>query len=335
MTVARFFGIGLLPVLAMVPVYLILDPFKVVHSYDVFYPANEKGTVGLNKSFIGTANFIKFKDQHNYDSFIFGNSRSMFYQVSDWKKYLPDNSTCYHFDGSGESLYALHKKVRFVDSLGMPIKNVLLVLDRSLLAQVEGRTGPLFMTPPPLVNNSNFIDFHISYFKSFISPRFMIAYLDFTLTHVIKPYMIKGGYLYDNLAVHDIVTNEIRFEFTEKQIAENKFYTPERIREFYHRDGKPSYSERVIETTQRRMLTDIAKTFKKHNTQYKVIISPLYDQQMLNAADLRYLKSIYGAKNVYDYSGINKFTSDYRNYYETSHYRPHIGREILGDVYEN
>ena len=54
----------------------------------------------------------------------------------------------------------------------------------------------------------------------------------------------------------------------------------------------------------------------------------------LNESDLIYLKDTFGEDNVFDFSGINEFTNDYRNYYEISHYRPHVARKILEIVYE-
>ena len=35
----------------------------------------------------------------------------------------------------------------------------------------------------------------------------------------------------------------------------------------------------------------------------------------LNESDLIYLKDTFGEDNVFDFSGINEFTNDYRNYY--------------------
>ena len=63
------------------------------------------------------------------------------------------------------------------------------------------------------------------------------------------------------------------------------------------------------------------------------MISPLYNKMKLHNEDLEYLKKVFGETNVFDFSGINKFTNDYRNYYESSHYRPHVAREILKIVY--
>ena len=77
----------------------------------------------------------------------------------------------------------------------------------------------------------------------------------------------------------------------------------------------------------------MAEVFQTHHTNCKIIISPEYKQIRLNPADVEQLKEIFGAENVYDFSGINKYTNNIRNYYEGSHYRPCLGRQLLDSVY--
>jgi len=78
----------IIPFLALLVLYVKMDPFKVIKSYDSFYDANKNVWVALNKDFVSTTTFIKNSKHTNYNSFIFGNSRSVFYQIDDWKKYL-------------------------------------------------------------------------------------------------------------------------------------------------------------------------------------------------------------------------------------------------------
>jgi hypothetical protein len=81
------------------------------------------------------------------------------------------------------------------------------------------------------------------------------------------------------------------------------------------------------------MLQSISKIFRKHNTNFKIIISPLYDQVKIAPRDLNMLNKIFKRENVFDFSGINQYTSDFHNYYETSHYRPIIAEKILEKIY--
>ena len=49
--------------------------------------------------------------------------------------------------------------------------------------------------------------------------------------------------------------------------------------------------------------------------------------------EVEQLKELFGAENVYDFSGINKYTNNIRNYYEGAHYRPCLGRQLLDSIY--
>lgn len=55
--------------------------------------------------------------------------------------------------------------------------------------------------------------------------------------------------------------------------------------------------------------------------------------QNMNKKDLAELQSIFGIRKVYDFSGINEITNDYRNYYEDSHYIPHVADTYLEIIY--
>lgn len=326
---------SIIPIFILGIVYLNLDPFKVLKTYDSFYDENATGWVGINKDYVSTTTFIRNNEKRDYNSFIFGNSRSIFYQIDDWKKYLDLNSKCYHFDASGEALWALNKKMEFIDKQGNSLDNILLILDYSTIIQDKPKEGHLFIISPPLVNNSNLFDFHKTFFSAFLNPKFLFTYLDFTLTGKVKPYMKKSNLLDDRPRNYDINSNEIRYDYFEDLIQKNKYYTPERLSVFYERDTITQiYSPQCIFESQKGIFNDIKAIINKHNSQVKIIISPLYNQMKLNDQDIVYLKDIFGANNVFDFSGINKYTNDYKNYYENSHYRPHVARELLKFAYE-
>lgn len=329
----RFSLYGLVPLAILGVVYVSLDPFKVIKHYDSFYDMDAKGWVGLNKDFVSTSTFIHNSKTINYNSFIFGNSRSLFYEVSDWETHLPENSTCFHYDASAESIWALQKKIEFIDREGIKIENALLVLDYSILIQDTAMSGHLFVISPKLVGNSNIIEFHKTFFSAFLSPKFLYAYLDYQISGEVKPYMKENKLLDDAPYNYEIATNEIRHEYFEKLIAEKQYFTQERLSVFYQRDTIQKTSPQAIEENQRKILNEIHAILKRQNSNVKIVISPLYDQLKLNGKDLAYLKYLFGEENVFDFSGINNITIDYQNYYENSHYRPHIAREIMDEVY--
>lgn len=331
----RFSLIGLIPLLIILCLYIIFDPFKVLRNYDSYIDKNAKGAVVLNRDHVSTTTFINNNPKYKYNSFIFGNSRSIFYHISEWKTYLNADASCYHFDASAEALYAINKKIEFIDKNGNEINNILLILDHSTLNQDQPKSGHLFIISPPLVDNSNIFEFHKTFFLTFLNPKFLYAFLDFKISGYIKPYMKRNNLLDDRLKKYDAATNEIRYDYFEDLIRANKYYTIERLSVFYKRDTtSQKYSPQCIFENQKRMLENINSITKKHNTSIKIVINPLYDQLQLNNDDLKYLRNLFGTENVFDFSGINKFTNDYRNYYESSHYRPHVATNILEIIYK-
>ncbi len=120
----------------------------------------------------------------------------------------------------------------------------------------------------------------------------------------------------------------------EHLINENKeLYYTEREHIFYNRDNEIRNNSEVINNKAMQYLNDIHNYFIKHNTDYKIIISPLYDQVKFNSNDLSKLYHIFGDENIYDFSGINSITSNKYNYYETSHYRETVGDSIIKQIY--
>ncbi len=331
------FLIFLLPFIIIFSAYIVFDPFMVIKHYDTFYDRNAKGRVVLDKDYMSTATFDNNYRKEHYNSFIFGSSRSFFYQVSEWKKHLQGQSNCYHFDAYGESLYALYKKIKYIDSKDVKIKNALLIFDNELLAQDKAGTDHLFAISPQLEHYRNFFSFHLEFLNAFLSPDFFRAYIDFKLTGKVKPYMYESHSIDDRPIGYDMTTNETRFDTNEYLIAKGNYYTKDILKGFgtLKRDTVQKYSPIAIEENQKIMLREIYDIFKKHKTDYRIVISPLWDQIKLNRQDLDYLIKLFGKENVFDFSGINKFTNNYTNYYERKHYRPIIANEIMTILYQN
>lgn len=323
-----------LPLFIILLLYFILDPFKVLYNYNSYFDERENGTVFLNTDYVATANFENNYQQYDYTSFIFGNSRAWFYRISDWQKYI-GNEPAYHFDAAGEILYAMHKKILYLDKKEVNIKNALIVLDYSILTAIEPKTGHLGTISPQLVDNENWLDFHVASITGFLNIQFLYAYLDFKISGKMKPYMHKNFLIENRPFSYNPVTNELSFYYYDQQINKNKYYTKEKKKEFYERSDTVTYSPPAIGQIQEKMLKDINNVFRKHNTRFRIIISPLYNQERLSKEDVNRLVSIFGSSNVYDFSGRNSITEDFSNYYETSHYRPPVAERLMEQAYKN
>lgn len=320
-------GLFCLPFLILLVSYCVTDPFKVLYHYDYYYNNGNPLGVVLNRDYVSTSTFKNLYPQYKYNSFIFGNSRSIFYEVSDWEKYIGQDAKPFHFDASSESLYGIYKKIIYVDDK-ISIKNALIILDYNTLLQTEPRKTHLFYISPVLENNTNWSGFHTAFIRAFFSPEFIAPYFEYKITGVMVPPLDSRPFYYEH------VPNEIKFTSQEQKIKDGIFYTSQKLTaEFPLIDYTDSVNVPIIKEPQFDMLCKIKDIFEKHHTNYKIIINPLYDQIQLNPKDIEILSTIFDHK-VYDFSGNNCFTDDYHNYYEESHYRPHVAAEIMRIIYE-
>jgi hypothetical protein len=320
------------PVLILIGLYFVRDPFKVVYNYDNYYNETEHLRMPLNRDFVSTETLLKHYKRRGFDSYIFGNSRTVAFQASQWGKYIASDRI-FHFDASIESLYGVEKKIRLLEKKGIPMSNALFIVDHGLLQKVDNSTGSSYIKDPQLSGESR-LSFQLEFIKTFFNPVFLRQYLDYTISGKAKDYMISSGIFENRAKMFDSTTNEINLSRLDSIIDKDVDAYYEFKKEFfYKRDSLVKISDPVINDSQRTLLNNINRILTKNKCVYKIVISPLYDQQKLAPADLQELNNIFGPAHVFDFSGINAITNDIHNYYEDSHYRAHIGATILQRIY--
>jgi len=132
------------------------------------------------------------------------------------------------------------------------------------------------------------------------------------------------------------VSNETKWIALESMLAESESEYYEKMAHLLPvRDGiLRTETQSKISQKQKKMLKEMKSIFNKHNTSYRFVISPLYNQVKFNRADHNVLNSIFGSERVFDFSGINDLTKAKTNYYEFSHYRPKVGEQIMQRIYK-
>ena len=313
--------------------YVLLDPFKVIWQYEVYYEPGD--FVGINRGYVSTMHYVNHKDIYHFDSFVFGNSRSIAFYEEEWRKYLSKSSVCYHFDESGGSVGGIFYKIRYINKNGY-LKNALLVVDYQLLSRNE-QNGHLSFLPPILKDYQNIFAFHRENFSAFYDLEFLRAFIDYKFSHVYKPYMgnliLKSP---EDKRNYNPVNNErLSWWRNEESIKRGEYYDEDYIKIFEGKQFPDSVANVVINEERTEMLKAIKEIFNQQNTNYKIVISPLYNQIKLNPIDLQTLYDVFGKDNVFDFSGVNQWNKDYHNYYEDSHYRPCVANEIMKIVYNN
>lgn len=315
----------------MIILYVIVDPFKVIWHYDLYYTSDS--FIGLNRGFVSAKHYDNHREEYGYNSFIFGNSRSIAYYVDEWKKYLPKESVCYHYDVSGGSVGELNYEIKFINNHGY-LQNALLILDLDLLSQTE-RNGILFSCPPIIKGNKDILKFHNEYFMAFYGSEFFSCFIDYKIHKEYKPYM--GFYINNPKKAMDYnpINNELYWDKQEESIENGLYYNDAKIKEFENAQFPGKVSESVLDDERKNMLREIKSVFELQKTNYRIIISPIFDQIKINPDDLQFLTDLFGRDYVFDFSGPNQWNADFHNYYETSHYRPCVANEIMKIVYSN
>ena len=320
--------LGLAPLLVPLIAYVIYDPFGVVHHYD---RKNHDPKIVYNRDYISTETFLANYKKENYDSFILGNSRTLAFQSRDWKQYI-EAKDVFHFDASKESLYGIYKKIMFLDREGVKLKNCLMILDEDTIQKCDNIEGHLCIKHPKVSQESTQA-FQMEFLRAFITPRFLIGYVDYKIHHRVRS-AFSDPFLQSEIQ-YDPITNDVFLVALEDEIQRTgSRYYESRKNVFYNRDHKEiKYTKTYIKSVQKKYFEDIKRIFEKYKTNYRIIISPAYDQKYFSRADLQYLENLFGKKYVSDFSGVNEITDSVYNYYEILHYRPVAGRQMLKKAY--
>lgn len=323
-----------IPVIVLLLYYVLTDPFKFIRHYDAYYAEDGVALVDMNNDYVSTCTYDNWHDKYGYNSFIFGNSRSRYYMVDDWKQYLDSTSSCFHMDASNETLRGIYLKLKYIDNTS-EIRNCLLIMDNSILSSDQCRTDSyLFFPSPQTTPEHDGLKFQVSGIKTFLNPKFLFAYTDLLITGKVKPYMRKWKVFNENERHYDYVTNETTYPARDAIIANGDYYTDRILNAFpKNRPSDQQYAEPVLAEHHIQLLREIRQVFSDNNTNYKLIISPAYDQVKLAESDYAILKEMFGSESVFDFSGINDITQDYHNYYDFSHYTSDVCSYILNCAY--
>lgn len=321
--------IFILPAIFLILSVIYIDFFKILGFQD-YYSVQK---VGLNREMITTSTFNHYREKEKFNSFIFGSSRSQAYKCANWISYLDKNAKPFHFDASGEGICGIAKKVEYIDEIGDTIKNALIVIDRDVLKTTYLKNGHLFI-PMPCVSKQSEYDYYVTFLKASLNPKFLIAYLDYSIFKNHRGYM---GYLIIRSKYNHIVNKkncDIWYGWDREIESDSlKYYNRLIEKGIFYKRPKIDLSECIVTTEEKKQLLIIKNIFEKHKTKFKIIISPIYDQVSMEKAQIELLEQMFGNKNIYNFSGKNQFTEPIHNFYETSHYRTHVANDIMKLIY--
>lgn len=320
------------PILLLLIVFTAIDVFKFFGDYDNYY---DKSFVSLNREHVCFNTYRNNIDKKHYNSFIFGSSRSQSFKTNEWKKFLEQSAVPFHFDASGEGLRGISDKIKYIDNTENKISNALVIIDRTILNQVTSRSGHLFI-PNPEISGDSKIDYYTTILKAKMNPKFAAAYIDYSLFKSYRNYMGKFIIKDKYKNTHDSISCDIWYgkdqEIKDDSIGYYKNLDKKNV--FFVRPTLNRLDLRVTDL-EIEQLIEIRKIFLKHKTKYKIVVAPLYNQICLEADQLVKLQEIFGPENIFNYSGVNKYTESKGNYYEASHFKTSVSNDIMKEIYSD
>ena len=330
---AKYIFLFLLPLIVIMLPFFIGDPFKILRHYDRYYPEDGQPLyLNINRSYVSTRMYLQYRDSFLYNSFIFGSSRSGNFLMEDWKQYLPDSASYFHFDGYGESLYLVHKKLLFVNGKSH-IDNVLLPVDAELLGKDTPFKGHIWVTPIELLDYHQLGEFYGEHVRAYLSPKLFLAYTDLLLNLKVKSYMIEWGVV-DTVPIHYLLYSNEREKHIPVIPCPEAYYTERLLNDFASARRDTSDYAPMLKENHKSMLRDIKSVFDQNHTNYKIVINPMWNQRCLAQEDVDYLIEIFGKDNVFSFEGKNIITEDYHNYQNATHFWPHIAAKMMQIIYE-
>jgi len=322
-----------LPFIALIGLYIVKDPFMILREYDDYdHPE-------FVLSNIGHISWLKFKKNNpskHYDSFILGASCTAAYQSNFWQKHI--KGSVIRLTSNNNSLYELVEMLEALEKEPhQKINNILIVSEPILLAVDKEESGVLHAFPTE-VSGKSMISLNIDYLKAFFDIPFLSAYIKHNFFEISND--ATKLYLNDNKCFADRYTNDaVGIRVKEQEInskGESVFYK-ERQEQFAGvdtmlRETMPA----LFGDSQKALFKRVKAVAQRHNTNLKIAIGPNLETGYMNPKDDAILREIFGDKNVVNYNvPAYKDLEKKENFYDKVHYRPHIAKQILRDLYAN
>jgi hypothetical protein len=284
----------------------------------------------LSRGYISTEVFLKHNHEYDFNSFIFGSSRSCAFTSKEWSNYLTKDCSAFSYGAWNESIEGICKKIEFIDKHENKLKNVLIVLDTDLTFQ-KGNAS--LETDHYLISGKSFGQYQMKCFSEYMKEFWLIpASVDYKLFKTQRFYM--RDFVGMKTTEIDPVNNDFGPHSEDVILKDSTAYYAGSLKKFYSRSKNYTEYGVQISADDSVRMQKINSIFKKHKTNVVIIIGPLYDQKKFNIKDIRVLQNIFGRENIYDFSGINSITDNMYSYaYDAIHYRKRTGARILRSIY--
>lgn len=321
---------ALLPLIPFIAAYVILDPYKVLREYDDYFSDG----LGVNKGVVTLHSFNAYNDSLQYNSFIIGSSLTCYFEISEWKKYLPEGAVPFHFDSSGQIVPVTRMFLEYLDASCDSISNVLIVLNSYILKSKYNYDYLPCLIPPRIKPGLKYLlSFHYKYFRKISTYNYYSAYVpwylsgkkeDLTNQHIFEPQPI----------VYNPIINEESIPEWNRMIETDSaaFYAghPAKIQA-----DTCSYKilDNIITPALKKEFRMISDIIKKRSVNACIIITPNPALEVLSDEDNRFMSETFGDSYVNLDREFRAEMSDRKNFYDNIHFRPPLSAKYLKRSY--
>jgi len=291
----------------------VVDPFKVFGSNILPYQ------VQMNERFV-KVEFLK-KNHQNFNAYIFGSSRVGVVEPSIIEQYIPD-SKFYNFTLSSATLDDYEKHLSYFIKEQYMVNTLYLQLDIDNM-QVYGKPSSDYLSKlhPDVVNESPTL-YYLKYLVGFFPLNLREKIEGSINDKKNKEYSLEKGTWY-------LVNSE-------KRIEENRTKYLASVSGFNFKNPRNiAYTKQKENMKALQKIVDLCK----ENAIKLYLFTSAHNQNMMDTFILKdynnYLRNISEISDFYDFSGYNSVTTNNFNYYEVSHYRPHVARLMAARIFNN
>lgn len=327
--------LALLPVLLLVGVYVIKDPFGVLTPYNGKVPATvDTVQLTVNTGYLSVEAFRHFESSRHFDSFIFGSSLSGYYRIQDWATHLPNGASAFHFNASRETLHGILNKLNYLKRNGVTVKNALIVMEDEMLKRMPLDGDILYVQHPQTTPNVSWWKFHQLYFNAFRHPE--LAAYTICPTDATTRLVLEKGYATTDIPDRIEALNESYYGRIDSIIAVNPdaFFTPEHMARYSQPMRLMPCPDKVTAQVEA-LLKDIAAALASQGTDYQIIIPPHYAWEAISSHDLFKLEQIFGMDRVHDFSHDATMGTDLHYYYDDGHLTARQCARLMDSAYRH
>ncbi len=324
--------LALSPVIAFVALYLVMDPFRVVHPYNgVSVMAGDSLERIPNKRYVALEGFKHYNDSMHYNSFIFGSSLSSNFTAAAWKKHLPDSARVYHFTAGAEPLVGIRDELRYLFDHHVPVAHALMVMEEEMYRRPTRYEELPYVPHYDVSRDVTWLDFQRVHFNAFRDPE-MFLY-NFCPSLVAGKLVAEGKMQPVPSGGHDELTNEDSSAGLDSVILNHPQEYYRDMPWLVHMQPQPNPMPLSIGSRSEALLREIAAMLREHHVEYVVIVPPRFRTQGLQPLDRALLCEIMGEEHVNDFSWDSEMVHDLNSYYDGMHILTYRCTELIDRCY--